>query len=441
MSITIYKTDKNTYIKKTKAELDSLVALSGLNMDAVYEITDPATPVKAIQLRAISKYQLDINGTSLQYCPAYYGTGSYNTKNWIGVWRSSKTANIGDLCVWGATVWENITGNIGSSTNEITLNGTNWVQVPVTDTNAYVIKSFNIKFDFANNWISEQSDDKGNINTCLSYVFNIWNPSVFYDWNSDNLYNNKTSIGILNNYSFTVANNIASKIWGNSTYYIYYNILSEEIQNNTNTGEISYNTLGGNIALNGSNVTNISFNSGGANIVENNNLGNINGNFITNSLINNTNTGNISNNTGTKISYNSNNGVIDWNYVTDLFNNSNSGDIFANQCSAIAINLSGATNIQHNIIDEGINGNNNNGTIEYNLVKGIYGNTNDGPITDNENNGYIQNNQNIGTIAYNRNNGGILAIGNSTTDIQYNTNNGSILTTVVGAISDPIVDK
>jgi hypothetical protein len=59
----------------------------------------------------------------------------------------------------------------------------------------------------------------------------------------------------------------------------------------------------------------------------------------------------------------------------------------------------------------------------------------------NSNSGRIYNNSNTGGITHNKNNGQIANLGATVTDVQYNTNNGEIVTTVVGAIADPIVNK
>lgn len=125
-----------------------------------------------------------------------------------------------------------------------------------------------------------------------------------------------------------------------------------------------------------------------------------------------------------------------------IYNNSNSGFIALNSNTGAIYNNSNIGYILNNSNSESISYNSNTGSISYNSNSGsIFYNSNTGNIYNNSNSGIIYNNSNSGSISNNSNTGIIDSITSDTTEIEYNTNNGDISTTVVGSISDPIVNK
>jgi hypothetical protein len=129
---------------------------------------------------------------------------------------------------------------------------------------------------------------------------------------------------------------------------------------------------------------------------------------------------------------NTNEGTI-FDNVCPIIENINRGEIHSNTCSQQIIGNSNGGDIQNNSNNGSISYNSNTGLIEYN--------SNGSDIEFNNNNGGIISNENTGFISFNTNNGNIFNIGATTTNITKNNNNGNITTTVVGAISDSIVNK
>ena len=125
-----------------------------------------------------------------------------------------------------------------------------------------------------------------------------------------------------------------------------------------------------------------------------------------------------------------------------IYNNSNADFIALNSNSGFIANNSNSGKITNNSNSGFIANNSNSGKITNNSNSGeIYNNSNSGQIYNNSNEGSISNNSNSGEIYNNSNSGRIDSITSDTAGIEYNTNNGNITTTVVGAISDPIVNK
>lgn len=152
-------------IELTYAELDTAMAAKTLVPDTLYKITDGADA--GIYVRSITNDMLAMHGTGLYLTPRYYGSGSFEGKNWIGYWNTEKTANVGDLAIWPQytsadgiipdittakrcqlqeeRVWQNKTGAIGTST-DTELDAVNWE--PVTrsiDSEYYLLQTFSVE--------------------------------------------------------------------------------------------------------------------------------------------------------------------------------------------------------------------------------------------------------------------------------------------------------
>jgi hypothetical protein len=143
-------------IELTCAQFLDAVTQKSLIPDTLYKITDKGDA--GYFLRSITNEFIAIHGTGLFLTPRYYGTGTFEGNNWIGIWDAEKSVQVGDLAVWpnhGALtadlqiqddlVWRNKTGAIGTSDAD-TLDAVNWELVPRTLTSPlYFLQLFRVE--------------------------------------------------------------------------------------------------------------------------------------------------------------------------------------------------------------------------------------------------------------------------------------------------------
>jgi hypothetical protein len=438
----------------TYAQSQTLVADSEVEVGGKYLISD-----RGIIITGVATNLFSIEGQRFMRVVkhVYYD----NLAPSIGVWYPTITAAEDDVVIYGGKVWKNLTDSAGTADNEYTLSAFDWELIPTTNNTYYQTRSFFIHYDHANDWVAKQFDWKGN-EFGISWTNAdeqglAFNPVDISDWGSEFIVDNKAT-GIYNNAYFILGNRLAYPIYenfvvvGNTNEGAIFNNICPVIENNnrgtiqenTCSGQIIGNTNSGDIASN-SNDGSISFNSNGGIISENTNEGHIEYNNNRLGIISNANSGDIE--------YNSNNGniLLNTSNVNDIQYNNNNGDVRDNSCSSSINYNSNAGSIRSNSNSGGIFNNTNAGVIQNNENTGniqrnsnndhIFENSNGGTIEDNSNNGKIEGNSNSGFISFNKNNGHIATVGATTTNITKNNNNGDIFNTVVGAISDSIVDK
>lgn len=420
------------FIEKTYTEMSALIAGDGLVAGSFYKITDRGD--LGIIVQAVSANQITKEGTRIMLCPTGYGTGSFDGNTWIGVWNSTKTANIDDLTIWGGKVWKNLNGNIGAAVDDFTLDAEWQLIDKATFSNGeYVQMIFGVEYDFTLDWINKQWDDKGNIFgvTISNNPFAGVNPVDACDWNYESL----NTGGVF----FPFYDNVCQGIFNNSNNEaIIGNKVTGFIYNNSNGGVINYNSNTGYITGN--------TNSGG--IYRNSNHGNISTNSCL-EIFDNTNNGDIIGNSCT--------GDISLNSKIDggISSNSNEGGIMNNSCSSQITSNSNLGNISNNKNIGSIE-NNTNGIVATPNSGEIYNNSNDGNISSNSNQGQIYKNLNNGDISensvqgdiYQNQNNGIIYLNESSVAVNIfnNVNNGdigssSIPTNRVADVTDPITNK
>lgn len=358
----------------TKAQLDALISGSQLSVGMRYKITDRGD--KGITLTGISSNQLSLEGRRTMLCPKSYLVGSLDGNSWKGVWHSTKTVVVNDLMIWGGLVWKNLTGAIGTATTDILLDVVNWVVIPKASFihNEYVEVIFNVKYDYANDWICSQTDRFNNefgvtYDEYVSEGFDD-NPCNMSDWN--NLYEDSVR-GIGHNRLVGVWNNV-------ETTAIGYNVGFMHITRNK-CALIWNNTYksAGFLGRIDRNVSNIILGNISGSIYQNTNNKNIKGNSLnageifnnTNDILSNTMLGSetsISNNTSI-VSDNVMRGDYTTGRITDntanlrnnfcvgiQFNTSTGGEVINNRISgSINNNSLGAFNIKNNINNGNIN--------------------------------------------------------------------------------------
>jgi len=380
-------------VEVTKSQLDIAISNSALQLGVCYKITDRGD--RGITLTAISNNKLSLEGIRTMLCPKTYKVQSLDGNSWKGVWHNTKTAAINDLMVWGGLVWKNLTGAIGTATNNIALDVVNWIEIPKASfTNSeYIEITFSVHYNYEQDWIVKQWDKNGNEFGCSKELFNklfigtlVNNPVDISDWNytQDSI----SDVLMANNVLVSCFNNVEGiKITGNMFIgNIYNNYLN------------AASSLSNNIIISSTTALFIRDNIGGS----------IYGNICR---------GNIYQNNCNRISF---------NICSSIFSNTSSGVIDGNICGSIS------GNIVSNITNNTIRGMANSRNISSNTVTNITGNTCE----------RIQSNTNGGEIKFNSNNGEISFINMNGFSILNNNNNGNITNTPLsGDVTDTIVNK
>jgi hypothetical protein len=374
-------------ISDTYANLQSLRSSDSLLTGYRYYITDRKIWVDAIGGSTFSSSALR-QQTILD-------NSAYST---INLWNSSLTPNIGDKVRWGGKLWENVNGLVGSKYDFWSLD-TEWNLL--TSDPLYVEKIFTIEYNFINDKIGSQSDDRGNI-VLVNIDYDDF--TLITDWGDENIKGNIT-IGIFNN--------VCNLIQGNTLYtYIYENVVGTIFGNrggiicNNTCSEISQNEC--------------------ISIINNNIADSIRENMVTD-IVNNSNNGYIRYNTGHRIYGNTNNNDIIGNNTTIIWYNSNNGGIGNNNGNGISFNSNNGD----------ISGNNAFNTIQYNIPpvvdilknKSILINSNGNTGDIKWNNCDILDNSNLGLISYNNVSEGVHNIGTYSNDISYKSCSKYYITT------------
>lgn len=226
-------------ISKTEAQFNALVAAGTLQYPAVYKITDIQ---QGLYVNTLSGSTYSESCNLILNCPKTYETTTLDGNVWKGIWRASKTANINDLFIWGGVVWRNKTGNIGTATDVVTLDSTNWEYIDRNNfnNNEYIPLSLICYYDFEQSWINYLQDEHLNIigvDWHLNQIYGLnYNPSLQTDWNCMT----KTGVIFTLNKLFYAINNLGSVIHNIANGSIFNN--DYDVQDNKYCSVISNNT-------------------------------------------------------------------------------------------------------------------------------------------------------------------------------------------------------
>jgi hypothetical protein len=255
------------YLERTYTAATTDIGNDALIPGALYKITD-----RNIFIEAISTNKFALEGTVQQYCPSEYAIAD----GWNGVYN--RTLDGTDIFVgwwiWGGKVWLKNGSSIVTASDDFTLTGDDINLVdPLTATNGeYVLITFGCHYDFANDWIVRQWDNKGNIMGCskdywtdLGYL-DIYNPCTLTDWNNSTIKDNNT-IGIFNTTAFRIEKNVGVKmlILDNYGNFLTNNTSKGIIARNYGFIRIEHNESNGDITDCGDN-SNIQYNKNNGNI-------------------------------------------------------------------------------------------------------------------------------------------------------------------------------
>jgi len=377
-------------ISDTYSNLQSLRSSDSLLTGKRYYITD-----RKIWVDAIGGSTFSSSGLRQQ---TILDNSAYGT---IDLWNPSLTPSIGDKVRWGGKLWENVNGLIGSKSDNSSLDP-EWNLL--TSDPLYVEKIFTIEYNFINDRIGNQSDDRGNI---VIVNFDYDDFTLITDWGDESIVGNIT-IGIFNNVSNSITGNILHT-------YIYENVVGYISRN---TGSVIANNTCSEIRDNKC-----------TEIINNNLPGNDIRENVVFSMVNNSNNGDIRNNIGYRIYGNTNNNYIAANTTTIIWYNSNNG----------VINNNNGNGISWNSNNGDISGNNAFNLIQYNIPPVvsilenksilIWSNGNTGDIK--YNNCDIGDNVNTGDISYNNVSEGVHNIGTYSVDISYKSCSKYFATTTI----------
>lgn len=383
-----------TFSEVTYSEAQTLISGNDLSEGSFYKITDKGD--LGILLQSISVNEFSKNGIRYMCCPTYSVSGIYK-----GFFNGNTTASIGNRVIWGGYYWQNNSGTFGTFSNITTLDS-NWDLVDKSLVNGYQLKTFDILYDFDNDWISRQWDEKGNI---VGVDFKIssfvgeglgYNPCDVTDWNTETesstyFFNNNCALGVFNNTYAPGLTGLSGKpllIFGNYTYGYMYGISGNTMMTsgigiyanyagfitNNRTKGILGNQIGN--TSDGGNIThNILSDYGSGSKISDN---------VSSQIINNQ-TDAITDNIVSSISSNTNTGSISNNRSHDLNNNSNTGSILSN------------------IVMSTLSSNSNTGNIEYNNSKEIFGCSVLGTVSNNYSTDGITSITMANTISYQNN--------------------------------------
>lgn len=209
-------------IEATEADFLAAAAADQLTYPAVYKITDIQNGLYVNTLSG-STYSESCN--LILNCPKTYETTTLDGNVWKGIWRDSKTANINDLFIWGGVVWRNKTGAIGTATDVVTLDSTNWEYIDRNNfsNNEYISLSLICYYDFDESWINYLQDEHLNIigvDWHLNQIVGLtYNPALNTDWNCMT----KTGVIFTLNKLFLAINNLDSVIHNIANGFILNN--------------------------------------------------------------------------------------------------------------------------------------------------------------------------------------------------------------------------
>ena len=246
-------------------------------------------------------------------------TGDWNAASTITGNSSGATANIssvtlktyaiGDKAIWGGKVWTNTTGNVGSSTNVMNLDGTNWTVVAYNTTDYNVVWD-DIQYDYANDLIVYRKDKANNVVSTSkgneqynSDNFASYPTIALFQWGND--YDYFANVGVGNNIvdgsyvesvNFCGSTFIYNSFTQNSSYLNNSTDFSSSFNSNTlssssfgnntlSSSSFGSNTLSNSSSFNNNTLSSSSFNNNtlSSSIFYNNTLSNGSG-FSNNTL-------------------------------------------------------------------------------------------------------------------------------------------------------------
>jgi hypothetical protein len=133
-----------------------------------------------------------IEGSGSFFNADYQGIGNYsgvsNYVNNVGIWSATQSPSFVQfsIVIYNNLHYQNLTGTWGTAPNT---DAVNWLVLPKSKTNGYILVQDNIKYDILNNVIVYRADDKNN--EVDRYVSGGFDSLAIFQWGRDVVKNNK----------------------------------------------------------------------------------------------------------------------------------------------------------------------------------------------------------------------------------------------------------
>lgn len=142
-----------------------------------------------IYMQALSTTELSDSGHGEFYNPKYAvgastyynidGTGLYQIWDGNNPESAVPSYSVNDVVFWGGYAWRNLLGNVGTATNSITLDSTNWVKLPYSNTTYYTKVVDEIKVDWQHGVVTERTNTAYNIS--VKWSLSCYATLSYYD--------------------------------------------------------------------------------------------------------------------------------------------------------------------------------------------------------------------------------------------------------------------
>ena len=191
-------------INITNAGLLALVSAGTISAGQFYFVNDVSN-VSFANGEGVAVQGIKVNGyTTIEgsgsfFNADYQGVGNYsgvtNYVNNIGIWTSSTPAPFVQppsfvqfsIVIYNNLHYQNLTGTWGSTTPD--LDNVNWVLLPKSKTNGYILVQDAVKYDILNNVIVYRADERNN--EVDRYVSGGFDSLVNFQWGRNVVKNNK----------------------------------------------------------------------------------------------------------------------------------------------------------------------------------------------------------------------------------------------------------
>lgn len=189
-----------------RADLLALIAADSVQYTGTYIITDIAD--EGAQFLSTSSGSVSPSGIASFYVPDYLNANV----NFKGQLFQGAAVNIGEIWIWGNSVWTNVGGAVGSLADPWALDA-NWTLLARNTANGYLLQQFLCTYDITANKFTYLSQfNQQNENTISSSLQTLIGLLTFNNqWGDGNLLING-NVGVIANNRFVASNAIVNNV-------------------------------------------------------------------------------------------------------------------------------------------------------------------------------------------------------------------------------------